>query len=142
MPVSFKLLTKGATFFVRPDPRVCTYSFACFIRWQVAPGVAVLVSDDRMLYDDDEHLPYRYAALAVILFFAFGVPLATAVLLFVVHRRIKPVDAAVKARVGEALRISTDEAEAAVNDILVGSQYGYLTDAFKPQFFFAESLDM
>jgi hypothetical protein len=108
----------------------------------VAPGVAVLVSDDRMLYDDDEHLPYRYAALAVIVFFAFGVPLATAVLLFVVHRRIEPVDAAVKARVGEALRISTDEAEAAVNDILVGSQYGYLTDAFKPQFFFAESLDM
>jgi hypothetical protein len=70
------------------------------------------------------------------------VPLATAVLLFVVHRRTEPVDAAMTARVGEAFRISTDEAEAAVNDILVGSQYGYLTDAFKPQFFFAESLDM
>ena len=95
-----------------------------------------------MLYDDDEHLPYRYAALAVIVVFSFGVPLGTAVLLFIVHRRIKPVNAVVKARVSEAFRISIDEAEAAVNDILVGSQYGYLTDAFKPQFFFAESLDM
>ena len=102
----------------------------------------MLVSDDRMLYDDDEHLPYRYAALAVIVVFAFGVPLATAVLLFVVHRRIEPVNASVKARVGEAFRISADEAEAVVNDIQLGSQYGYLTNAFKPQFFFAESLDM
>ena len=108
----------------------------------MAPDVAVLVSDDRILYDSDEHLPYIYAAWAAIVLVAFGVPLATAVLLFVVHRRTKPVDAAMKARVGEAFRISTDEAEAAANDILVGSQYGYLTDAFKPQFFFAESLDM
>ena len=121
---------------------MCTYSFACFMSVPVAPGVAVLESDDRILYYSDEHLPYLYAAGAVIVLVAFGVPLATAGLLFVVHRRIEPVDAAMKARVGEAFRISTDEAEAAVNDILVGSQYGYLTDAFKPQFFFAESLDM
>jgi hypothetical protein len=121
---------------------MCTYSFACFMSVPVAPGVAVLESDDRILYDSDEHLPYIYAAGAVIVLVAFGVPLATAGLLFVVHRRIEPVNASVKARVGEAFRISADEAEAVVNDIQLGSQYGYLTNAFKPQFFFAESLDM
>ena len=38
--------------------------------------------------------------------------------------------------------ISLEEASAAVQDIRLGDSYGFLTAAFKPEFFMSESLDM
>eukprot|EP01043_Picozoa_sp_COSAG02_P036680 COSAG02_NODE_2703_length_8201_cov_9.957294_4_plen_1333_part_00 len=123
-------------------PRVCNYSFSCFIARTVAPDVSVLVSDDRQLLEDEDHLIYKTASLVVIVLFAFGVPIVTAVLLFKAHRRLQPVNVAVRARVSQAFEIGLDEAEAAVHDITVGSSYGFLTAAFKPAYFLGESLDM
>jgi hypothetical protein len=62
--------------------------------------------------------------------------------LFKAQQQLTPVDTTLKAHVSEAFHISMGEAEAAVNDIVMGSAYGFLTDAFKPKFFMAESLDM
>jgi hypothetical protein len=135
---------KGQLFFVvfLVYPSVCSHCFACLMTLQVAPDVAVLVSDDRLLYGDDEHMPYRYASMALIALFAFGVPVGAAGLLFFkAQEHLKP-DTTLKAHVSEAFHISMGEAEAAVNDIVMGSVYGFLTNAFKPKFFMAESLDM
>eukprot|EP01043_Picozoa_sp_COSAG02_P018211 COSAG02_NODE_844_length_16583_cov_116.650267_7_plen_1394_part_00 len=123
-------------------PRVCNYAFSSFIARTVATDVSVLVSDDRQLLEDEDHLIYKMASLVVIVLFAFGVPVVTAVLLFKAHRRLQPVNVAVRARVSQAFEIGLDEAEAAVHDITVGSSYGFLTAAFKPAYFLGESLDM
>ena len=38
--------------------------------------------------------------------------------------------------------ISIEEAGPAVHDVTMGSAYGFLVDAFKPQFYMSESIDM
>jgi hypothetical protein len=123
-------------------PSVCTYCFSCFLTVQITPDVAVLIGDDRLLYEDPAHMPYRLVSTILIVAFAFGVPLGIAGLLFNVHRQTKPVDVTLKASVSQAFHISMDEADGVVNDIVIGSNYGFLTDAFKPKYFMAESLDM
>ncbi len=123
-------------------PSVCAHCFACFVTLRIAPGVEVLRDDDRLLYDDSEHIPYRYVATVLIVAFAFGVPLVTAGLLFRAQQQLPSVDKELQARVSQAFRVSMGEAEAVINDITIGSTYGFLTDAFKPTFFMTETLDM
>eukprot|EP01046_Picozoa_sp_COSAG06_P029962 COSAG06_NODE_2818_length_6234_cov_4.107253_1_plen_1276_part_10 len=123
-------------------PRICRYTFDVFITYRVAQAVNVLVADDRVLYEDENHQPYIFASYAIIIGFCFGVPIGAAALLFFEYRRCDDVEPALKARVSEAFQITMEEAEAAVNDIEIGNEYGFLTAAFKPKFYGSESMDM
>jgi hypothetical protein len=123
-------------------PRICRYTFDVFIAHQVAPDVNVLVSDDRVLYEDDIHLAYIFWSWVLIITFCFGVPIGAAALLSREYQRLAPVEPALQARISEAFGINIEDAEAAVNDITLGDKYGFLTAAFKPKFYANESLDM
>ena len=123
-------------------PRICKFTFDVFIVHRVADDVEVLVEDDRVLYQDDIHGMYVFGSWVLIMGFCFAVPLGAAVLLCREYQRLPPVEPALQARVSQAFQISLEDAEAAVNDIAMGNKYGFLTAAFRPKFFYNESLDM
>ena len=125
-------------------PRICTNSFAVFICRvvQLDPTVSVLEADDRVLCQDSDHAIYQYASILFIGAVAVGVPLGVAILLFREYRRLPAVSQSLKVRVSDAFGISIEEAGPAVHDVTMGSAYGFLVDAFKPQFYMSESVDM
>ena len=109
---------------------------------QLDPTVSVLEADDRVLCQDSNHAIYQYASIIFIGAVAVGVPLGVAVLLFREYRRLSAVSQSLKVRVSDAFGISIEEAGPAVHDVTMGSAYGFLVDAFKPQFYMSESVDM
>ena len=125
-------------------PRICTNSFAVFICRvvQLDPTVSVLEADDRVLCQDSDHAIYQYASILFIGAVSVGVPLGVAILLFREYRRLPAVSQSLKVRVSDAFGISIEEAGPAVHDVTMGSAYGFLVDAFKPQFYLSESVDM
>ena len=125
-------------------PRICTNSFAVFICRvvQLDPTVSVLEADDRVLCQDSDHAIYQYASILFIGAVSVGVPLGVAILLFREYRRLPSVSQSLKVRVSDAFGISIEEAGPAVHDVTMGSAYGFLVDAFKPQFYLSESVDM
>ena len=125
-------------------PRICTNCFAVFICQvvQLDPTVSVLAADDRVLCQDSDHAIYQYASILFIGAVSVGVPLGVAILLFREYRRLPAVSQSLKVRVSDAFGISIEEAGPAVHDITMGSAYGFLVDAFKPQFYLSESVDM
>ena len=125
-------------------PRICTNSFAVFICRvvQLDPTVSVLEADDRVLCQDSDHAIYQYASIVFIGAVSVGVPLGVAILLFREYRRLPSVSQSLKVRVSDAFGISIEEAGPAVHDVTMGSAYGFLVDAFKPQFYMSESVDM
>ena len=125
-------------------PRICTNCFAVFICRvvQLDPTVSVLEADDRVLCQDSDHAIYQYFSVFFILAVSVGVPLSVAALLHREFHRLPSVGQSLKVRVSDAFGISIDEAGPAVNDVTMGSAYGFLVDAFKPQFYMSESIDM
>ena len=73
---------------------------------------------------------------------ALGVPVAAMIVLYSERNAQPTVAESLKLRAAEALAITPEEAEFAVNEIRLGSSYGFLVDAFKPKFFYWESMDM
>lgn len=123
-------------------PSICRYCFDALIKHAIGPDVHVLVADDQVLYEDDNHQLYIFASYAVIIAFCFGVPIGAAVHLGKRYYQVPRVDPTLKVRISEAFGISFDEAEAMVNNLAMGVLYGVLTDASKPKYYFTESLDM
>ncbi len=123
-------------------PQICRYCFDALIAHPIAPGAHVLIADDRVLYEDAIHQPYIFASYGIIVTFCFGVPVGAAALVWNEYRQLPRVSSTVVARLSEALRISSDEAEAVVDGVLKEGKYGVLTGAFKPKFYANESLDM
>jgi len=126
-------------------PRICSYCFAVFIyrTVQLDPRVSVLLADDRILYEDEDHLIYKVVSIFTIGLVAIGAPVWAAVVLYRERARIKVRPATVlKARMSQVFGISPEEAGATIQDIRLGARYGFLTAAFKPEYFMAESLDM
>ena len=78
----------------------------------------------------------------VIILIALGVPIGACLLLFREKQRQPVVEESLKHRVAEVFNIPPDEAEYAINDVRMGSSYGFLVDAFKPRYFMWESVDM
>ena len=107
-------------------PRVCNSAFNAFIcrvvEW--SPRISVLVADDRVLCEDDDHVFYWWLSYVVIGVVALGVPLGAAMLLYRERKRQPKVPRSLKLRSAEALGIQPEEASLAVNDIRLGSAYG------------------
>ena len=123
-------------------PRVCQFSFTALMCRPVLPDLSVLVADDRVACESIAHFICQGLSLVVLVVVALGVPVAAMIIL---HRekRVQPkVAESLKLRAAEALSITPEQAEFAVNDIRLGSTYGFLVDAFKPNFFYWESMDM
>lgn len=126
-------------------PRICSYCFAVFIYHtvQLEPRVSVLLADDRVLYEDEDHWIYKILSVSIIGLVAVGAPVWAAVVLYRERARIEEQPTTVvKARVSQVFGISSEEAGAAIQDIRLGSKYGFLTAAFKPEYYMSESLDM
>jgi hypothetical protein len=121
---------------------VCSYCIFCFIKQPILSDVSVLVRDDRLLFEDASHVPYRFAAGGVIAAFAIGVPLGAAVVLFRAYSKLDPPDKLVTARVSQAFDVSLGKAETVVHGVTFGTQYGFMTKAYKPKFYMTESIDM
>ena len=123
-------------------PRICTNSFAAFICRvvQLDPTVSVLEADDRVLCQDRDHTIYQYASIVFIVVVSCGVPIGVGIVLYREYRRLPSVSQSLEAHVSDALGISIHEAGPAVHDITMGSAYGFLVDAFKPQYFLSESM--
>ena len=127
-----------------------SHAFAVFLCRLISldPEVSVLEADDRVLCEDADHDIYQYASIVAILAVSLGVPLSMAALLRRERRRIRrareqrPIGQSLEARVSDTFCIPVSEAAPAINDITMGSTYGFVVDAFKPQFYFAESMDM
>ena len=126
-------------------PRVCNSAFHTFICRTVELNpklVSVLVADDRVLCEDDEHLLYKWLSYGVIGVFALGVPFGAAWKLYRERaaQKRQEVKRSLKLRTAEAFEIQKEEASMAIADIRRGSVYGFLVNAFKPKFFFWESM--
>jgi hypothetical protein len=128
-------------------PKICNFSFAvfiCRIVHTMPETVSVLVADDRVMCEDPTHTAFKLVSVILIGAVAFGVPCATAFFLRrdAMSRQKRGVDDSLKREVAEAFQMPLDEAEIAVNDVRLGSTYGFLVDAYKPQHYYWESLDM
>eukprot|EP01043_Picozoa_sp_COSAG02_P028780 COSAG02_NODE_1761_length_11029_cov_46.691034_2_plen_1633_part_00 len=125
-------------------PRVCTYSFGAWIcrTVQLEPSQqSVLLADDRILCEDPTHRTFQYVSLLLIVIVAFGVPVGSAILQIRAKGRQAPISESSKMRLAEALKISLDRAEATI-DAVTASTFGFLADAYKPSYFYWESIDM
>ena len=56
------------------------------------------------------------------------------------HQRRQEVEQSLKVRTAEVFEIQQEEASMAIANIQLGSAYGFLVNAFKPKFFFWESM--
>ena len=137
---------KGSCFFIAffCYPKMCNFSFATFICRKVTEETSILIADDRMLCEDPAHVLFKYGSIAIIVLVAAGVPIATAIFLRrdAMSRKDRGVSDTLRREVAAQWQVSLDEAEIAVNDTRLGSPYGFLVDAYKPRFYYAESLDM
>jgi hypothetical protein len=124
-------------------PRVCNYSFASFIcrRVQIEPPQSVLVADDRVLCEDEIHSIFKSASLVLIVVIALGVPVVAAIAQLRAKRREEAVPETIKLRLAESLKISPANAEVTISAVC-GSSYGFLADAYKPPYYYWESVDM
>ena len=102
------------------------------------PIVSILIADDRVMCEDPVHEAYQLASFILIVLVAIGVPCATAYFLRVdaLSRQESGVADSLKRAVAEAFQIPLDEAEIAVNDVRLGSTYGFLVDAYKSQYYY------
>eukprot|EP01046_Picozoa_sp_COSAG06_P039020 COSAG06_NODE_4562_length_4142_cov_30.248330_1_plen_913_part_10 len=123
-------------------PRVCQVSFNAWICRRVLPNLRVLVADDRVACENGAHVIYQGLSLVVIVVIALGVPVVALMVLYRERQAQPTIPDSLKLRAAESLAITPEEAEFAVNDIRLGSSYGFLVDAFKPKFFYWESIDM
>jgi len=123
-------------------PRVCQVSFNAWICRRVLPDLRILVADDRVACENGTHVIYQALSLFVLVLVALGVPVAAMIVLYRERNAQPTVAESLKLRAAEALAITLEEAEFAVNEIRLGSSYGFLVDAFKPKFFYWESMDM
>eukprot|EP01043_Picozoa_sp_COSAG02_P052433 COSAG02_NODE_5647_length_4153_cov_5.533300_1_plen_1278_part_10 len=123
-------------------PRICQVSFNAWICRRALPDLSILVADDRVACEDGAHIIYKGMSLIVLIVIALGVPVIVTIVLYRERQAQPAVPDSLKLRAAEALAITPQEAEFAVNDIKVGSSYGFLVDAFKPKFFYWESMDM
>eukprot|EP01047_Picozoa_sp_COSAG01_P022312 COSAG01_NODE_1320_length_10740_cov_34.039094_2_plen_1697_part_00 len=125
-------------------PAVCNTAFSAFICDDVDGSTSVLVADDRVLCEDDGHEVLQVASLIVIAIVGFGVPFIALVVLWKVNRerRSRQVDHLLLSKLGEELCIGNLSAKNFVADLKLGSKYGFLTDAYKSQYYMWESVDM
>ena len=128
-------------------PRICTSAFNVFICRvvQLAPQrMSILVADDRIVCEGETHVIYQWCSRLVIFFISFGVPIGAAIILYRERQRQlqTPIAEQLKLQVAGAFGLSVQGAEDACYNIKLGSKYGFLTDAFKPQYFMWESMDM
>ena len=85
---------------------------------------------------------YRRMSLAIIIVIALGVPFGAGVILYRQKQMQPEVPGSLKRHVAENLDITIEEAAIVVNDVRLGSSFGFLVDAFKPTYYFWESMDM
>ena len=123
-------------------PRVCQTSFNAWICRRVLSDLSVLVADDRVACESSVHVTFQWLSLLVLIVIALGVPVATMIILYRERKAQPAVNKSLKLRTAEALAITPEQAEFAVNDIRLGSSYGFLVDAFRPKYFYWESMDM
>eukprot|EP01043_Picozoa_sp_COSAG02_P067050 COSAG02_NODE_10637_length_1893_cov_7.555741_2_plen_579_part_01 len=123
---------------------MCTYSFGAWIcrTVQLEPSQqSVLLADDRILCEDPTHKTFQYVSLLLIATVAFGVPVGSAVLQIRAKGRQESIPESSKMRLAEAFKVSLDRAEATI-DAVTASAFGFLADAYKPSYFYWESVDM
>ena len=106
-------------------PQICAYAFntlACRTVQLQPNKVSVLIADDRILCEDDQHVLFERLSYIVIGVIAIGVPVGSALVLYREKQRQPLVNPMLKLRAAEAFGVSTAEAAVVVNEIRLGSK--------------------
>jgi hypothetical protein len=147
-----RLAANGFTAVFLLHPTISHWAFAAFDCRQLAPDLRVLRTDyaiNCVEYPAGQHPPEYFrclaASAAVVVLFAFGVPLFTAAALrrkaHELHSsKVSPGVAAVVA--AELGLDSTAVAEELIQEVELGVDYGFLLNAFRPSCYFWELLDI
>jgi hypothetical protein len=127
-------------------PTITIVSFAAFICQPLTDSTSVLEIDDAVICEDASHVRMQWLSGAVILVVAVGLPLG---LLYVLKTKASYYESNtrkqysdVAKRMSAELGVELNVAEYVIRDIVVGEEFGFLMDAFQPQFLYWEALDM
>jgi hypothetical protein len=131
-------------------PAICSKAFATFICTTLLEddlsgndvAFSVLVADDRVRCEATSHRALEVATFAVIVLFAFGVPIGAAVFLRNALGKQPEPDKRLQYRVASDFNLDLQAASDLIQDIRASSKYGFLVGAYRPSVYFWESIDM
>jgi hypothetical protein len=129
-------------------PTICIVSFAAFICQPLTDSTSVLEIDDAVICEDASHVRMQWLSGAVIAIVALGLPIALLYKLITKGRyyenNLRKQYSGVAKRMSAELGVELSVAEYVVRDIVVGTEstFGFLMDAFLPQYLYWEALDM
>ena len=124
-----------------PDPGVCNTLFATFICTEITDTQSVLVADDRVMCEDDNHHALQVVSFFLIALIGCGVPIGAAEFLRRAHAAREPVEVAMQHRLASDYGLSPPAASDLINDIKFGSSYGFLVSAYRSSMYMWESVD-
>eukprot|EP01050_Picozoa_sp_SAG11_P017850 SAG11_NODE_2621_length_3168_cov_2.076572_2_plen_155_part_01 len=106
----------------------------------LSQNVEVLTSDYAVSCNTPTHFAFEIFAYAVIIVWAFGIPLGFCYLVTTKANTVELCGRSVGASVADGLGIEIEEVDEAIRAIVLGKQYGFLLDAFRPSCFLWEPI--
>eukprot|EP01048_Picozoa_sp_COSAG05_P021791 COSAG05_NODE_4124_length_1662_cov_1.570697_2_plen_186_part_00 len=136
-------------FFVYPS--ICSISFSAFNHIKISSHMEVLHDDDRVFVDSANSsdgvaivIGLSYVVTVIV---AFGVPLM--VLAYLLRKIGKYASSAESGydrsaahHIAEDLSVTENQAAYVIRDVTVGKEFSFLMDAYRPEYFYWEVLDM
>eukprot|EP01052_Picozoa_sp_SAG31_P027783 SAG31_NODE_2629_length_5350_cov_2.286612_5_plen_713_part_01 len=126
-------------------PSVCNHAFKMFDCRCLSAELCVLRANYEMLCYTSKHKLYKVVAFVVMVVFSFGVPVGVVVLMM---RRLREyttadkIDRFVARHVATELQTDDTSAMDAIRDVMMGRQYSFFVNAYKPRYYFWEGYDM
>lgn len=134
-----------AIFFVYPT--ICNVAFAAFNCRDISAESSILVDDDRLFCQTARVRVLQTASGAVVVIFAFGVPIGAAIVLVSKAWEFERDSQDPKAkeladRVGRALGVDSSSARFVIQDLTKSQDVSFLLNSYKPHYHYWEVLDM
>ena len=152
MPLRFDRCRKTNIFFIVffVYPSICSIAFSAFNHIQIGSHVEVLHDDDRVFVDSnssDEVAIVIGLSCVVTVIVAFGTPLMVLVYLVLKIEKYSrsdesETDRATAQRIAEDQSVEESQAAYVIRDVTVGKEFSFLMDAYRPECFYWEALDM